>query len=342
MPNRYWVGGDGTWSSTNTTNWSATSGGTGGASVPTFGDDVFIDSNSGTTNLVITTASGYTARCYTLSMTRGTLQPAFSSTQDLVIGAVSGGATSGSFSITGGLVWYFRTIQIYGSTFGPPSPVYLPNNNSVLGDIEFVAGSAQLTANLSPVPGSSTLIKGGATLDISGRSVTVSFIEVESSGTLLSSSSTLTTSNFILRSGAIFNPSGISLLSVSQEFTDLGSTSRTYPSVAFTGTVTVDVPASVTFTTLQLAGMLVKAGQTIYVGAITSVSSSVGLLSTSDSPGQFTLSSPSGTKTLPFLAISNCNATGGATWVAPSSSSDMGNNTNIQFANSRGLLAFFT
>ena len=47
MANRYWVGGSGTWSTTNTTNWSTTSGGAGGASVPTSSDDVYFDSNSG-------------------------------------------------------------------------------------------------------------------------------------------------------------------------------------------------------------------------------------------------------------------------------------------------------
>ena len=46
MADRYWVLGSGFWSSTNTTNWSASSGGTGGASVPTAADNVFFDANS--------------------------------------------------------------------------------------------------------------------------------------------------------------------------------------------------------------------------------------------------------------------------------------------------------
>ena len=45
MANRYWVGGSGAWDNTNTTNWSASSGGSGGASVPTSTDNVFFDSN---------------------------------------------------------------------------------------------------------------------------------------------------------------------------------------------------------------------------------------------------------------------------------------------------------
>lgn len=47
MASRYWVGGAGTWDGTSTTHWSATSGGAGGASVPTSADDVFFDANSG-------------------------------------------------------------------------------------------------------------------------------------------------------------------------------------------------------------------------------------------------------------------------------------------------------
>jgi len=53
MANRYWVGGSGTWNASNTTNWSATSGGTGGASVPTSADTVFLDAASGTVTVTL-------------------------------------------------------------------------------------------------------------------------------------------------------------------------------------------------------------------------------------------------------------------------------------------------
>lgn len=43
MADRYWVGGSGTWNTTSTTNWSASSGGASGASVPTAADSVFFD-----------------------------------------------------------------------------------------------------------------------------------------------------------------------------------------------------------------------------------------------------------------------------------------------------------
>jgi hypothetical protein len=45
MANRYWVGGTGNWSD-NTNHWSATSGGSPGASKPTSADNVYFDENS--------------------------------------------------------------------------------------------------------------------------------------------------------------------------------------------------------------------------------------------------------------------------------------------------------
>lgn len=53
MADRYWVGGTGSWAAT-TTNWSATDGGAGGASVPTLADDVFFTSLSNATAYVVT------------------------------------------------------------------------------------------------------------------------------------------------------------------------------------------------------------------------------------------------------------------------------------------------
>ena len=47
MANRYWVGGSGSWDTTTTTHWSATSGGAGGASVPGLSDSPWLDSKSG-------------------------------------------------------------------------------------------------------------------------------------------------------------------------------------------------------------------------------------------------------------------------------------------------------
>lgn len=54
MADRYWVGGTGTWDSSNTANWSDTSGGSSGSSVPTSSDNVFLDANSGSGTITTT------------------------------------------------------------------------------------------------------------------------------------------------------------------------------------------------------------------------------------------------------------------------------------------------
>ena len=66
MADRYWVGGAGTWDATTTTNWSATSGGAGGASAPTLSDNVIFDSLSNATLYTVTV--GTNAVCNDLTV----------------------------------------------------------------------------------------------------------------------------------------------------------------------------------------------------------------------------------------------------------------------------------
>jgi hypothetical protein len=62
MANRFWVGGNGNWNVTDTTNWSTTSGGAGGASAPTSADNVIFDANSNVgTDPFTVTVTGTTA-----------------------------------------------------------------------------------------------------------------------------------------------------------------------------------------------------------------------------------------------------------------------------------------
>ena len=65
---RYWVGGTGTWDNT-TTNWSATSGGPGGASVPTSADEVIFNAASSATTYTVTRATTGIQRCNSLTIT---------------------------------------------------------------------------------------------------------------------------------------------------------------------------------------------------------------------------------------------------------------------------------
>jgi len=84
---RYWVGGSGNWN--NTARWSATSGGTGGASVPAAGDNVFIDANSGSGVITINVA----AVCNNISWTSSAISINGTGTNTLT---VNGNLTAGN------------------------------------------------------------------------------------------------------------------------------------------------------------------------------------------------------------------------------------------------------
>lgn len=57
MADRYWVGGTAAWDGTVGTKWATTSGGAGGASVPTFADAVFFNAASGAVTCTISTGN---------------------------------------------------------------------------------------------------------------------------------------------------------------------------------------------------------------------------------------------------------------------------------------------
>lgn len=61
---RYWVGGSGSWATA--ANWSATSGGAGGASVPTAADNVFFNSSSSAGSYTVTFSSSPTCANITI------------------------------------------------------------------------------------------------------------------------------------------------------------------------------------------------------------------------------------------------------------------------------------
>ena len=54
---RYWVGGTANWDATAGTKWATTSGGVGGASVPTSADDVYFDAASGAVTCTVAATS---------------------------------------------------------------------------------------------------------------------------------------------------------------------------------------------------------------------------------------------------------------------------------------------
>jgi hypothetical protein len=137
MPNRYWVGGTGTWDASTQGHWAATSGGSPtGVAAPTSGDTVFFNSSSGGGTVTIVTG----AICSTLTMTGFTGTLAFGSTNSIEIagtGTIYTGATG--FSVTGTPLIYVtnstataRTITAAAVTEGNSISFNINNGGSTL------------------------------------------------------------------------------------------------------------------------------------------------------------------------------------------------------------------
>jgi hypothetical protein len=116
MASRFWVGGTGTWDATNTANWSATTGGASGASVPTSADDVTFNASSGT-SFTVTIATGYNptvisvsggAATVTLNLNDQTLTCTTFSFTGTAVRTLAWG-TSGQIVITGNGTTVFTT-----------------------------------------------------------------------------------------------------------------------------------------------------------------------------------------------------------------------------------------
>ena len=137
MASRYWVS-TGNWSSTNTANWSTSSGGAGGASVPTSADDVFFTDSSGN----CTVASGYTPQCLTANFTGYAYPNSFTgSGQPVQIAGTSGtvftgGSTAAFFSVT------FEITSTGASTISLQLP--LTNATDFLPSFSFTGGTYSL------------------------------------------------------------------------------------------------------------------------------------------------------------------------------------------------------
>lgn len=112
MANRYWVGGTGTWDSSNTTNWSTTSGGAGGASVPTVSDDAFFDANSGAGTVTVSPVSikSIDTTGFTGTINFGNQQVSIYG--GLVIGAGTTIPSSTYFSLVGGGLYGGTTFNV--------------------------------------------------------------------------------------------------------------------------------------------------------------------------------------------------------------------------------------
>ena len=125
MADRYWILGTGSWSSTNTVNWSDSSGGLGGFSVPTAADNVFFDANSNVGVTAFTVTMANTPRVcndFTASGLDGTMTLAGTSIGLTVSGSLTFQATNFTRTYTGTTTFNAtstgKTVTTNGVSFG--------------------------------------------------------------------------------------------------------------------------------------------------------------------------------------------------------------------------------
>jgi hypothetical protein len=149
MAARFWVGGSGTWDNADTTHWSATTGGAGGASVPTSSDTVTFDASSG--------AGTCTVNHATLAVQSITMGAWSSGILDFSVNNNSA-TISSAFSITGTAT---REIKMGSGTF------------TLSGSGASTVWNAAVTTGLTFTPGTSSIVcSGNGAIQFNGGTLT--------------------------------------------------------------------------------------------------------------------------------------------------------------------------
>lgn len=334
MADRYWVGGAGTWDATSTTNWSASSGGTSGASVPTSSDSVFFD-QAGTYTVTLSGA----LNCLDFTVSNGTVTFSGTPTTLYVYGSIdfkSGTVFSATLGTTGFLLrGVGKTITTNGTAFTNAN-IYLNKTGATKASYTLVDALTTKGFYLS-----------NADINLNGLSITVtsssgstfynpSSINFGSNGTIIYSS----TGSLSMASTNACTFSGTGTMRFNGSTNNFNGNGTTFTGVTLIkgGTGTLTISGSNTLDAIQNATQPVTfnftSGTTTTVTNfnVSGISGSLVTLKASTAGAQFTISKSSGTVSSNYLSVKDSAATGGASWYAGANSTDAGNNTGWSFS----------
>jgi hypothetical protein len=257
MANRYWVLGTGTWDSTNTVNWSDSSGGLGGFSVPTAADNVFFDANSNVGIGTFTVTMANTPRVcndFTAAGLDGTMTLAGAAIGLTVSGSLTFQATNFTRTYTGVTTFNAtttgKTVTTNGVAFGQ--------------DVLFDGVGGSWTLGSAINTGAFTLQLNRGTFDTSINNYSVatgSFSSNNSNArTINLNASTISTTSFNFwntsTSTNLTLNAGTSTISSTNTLANFSGGGKTYYNVAFTSTA-LNIPAisgANTFNNLSITG----------------------------------------------------------------------------------------
>lgn len=261
---RYWVGGTGTWDATTTTNWSTSSGGAGGASVPTSLDNVIFNTSSSTANAAYTVTIGTGATVRAKAITMG----GPGAGNDITWAGLGTMVMHDDFDLTAGTADCTRTfvgaIVLSGSTSG-----FTFNSNGVT-----LASTITVNGVSSQWALAGALDIGGATLNVTngsfdlatynltagsissdnGNSRTINF---NTGTTTLSGSAALTFGTSETNRAALTCTASTSQITFSATSTTFSGNNQTFYNVSFTSTSagTVTINGANSFTNLSFTGI---------------------------------------------------------------------------------------
>lgn len=340
MANRYWVGGTAVWDGTAGTKWATTSGGVGGASVPTFVDDVFFDNLS--TGLC--TISGGVRIAKSINCTGFT--GAWGGSADLNV--------DGSLTLFAGMTYaHAGIITISGTgvvtTAGKPLALEIfgsPGDTITLADDLLASGKTLFVTrgtfdaanfnvsiqkfNSSDDSYSRTVNMGSGTWTITGSFGTVWDTGIATQLTVNPGASTISLTGLGIAVSIVFAGGGKNYYNLNVggsgfgQITILGSN-------AFNNITNTAQPIVIRFNG--------GSTQTVSNFGLSGVASSPVTIRSNNPGVQFNLSKSSGTVNAQYLSIQDSNATGGANWNAVASQ-NLGNNTGWFFSGGNAFLTF--
>lgn len=319
MANRYWVGGTGTWDSVNVLNWSLTSGGVGGATVPGAADAAIFNESSG--GGLVTIGENVTVLTCTFSAFTGSVD-----NNNKIINIQGNAATVYSHNTT---ISFSNNPTVNLNYSGATGTRTVSGR---VGVSEANAVSVNITAG-SDIVNLSSSISVYKNVNFTGFSGTVSTGNRRYYGNLTY------VAGLTLTSGS-FGTHFFSATSGTQTITMAGKSPDgpfTFDGVggtyAFTDALVIPVGRALTFS----AGTLkFKNGTTNSFGSFATTGSTQKTLQSSLDGSQAILSQASGTVNTTYLTIQDINATGGATWNAlyENQNIDAGGNTGWNFGGS--------
>jgi len=329
MADRYWVGGTANWDGTAGTKWAATSGGAGGASVPSTIDDVFFDAVS-TGTVTIATGNGG-AKSINCTGFTGTIT---GSAGIIVAGSVtlSTGMTishSGIITVSG-----TGTVTTAGKTL---ASLFISGSGITvtLGDALTASNNLNLTQGTFDAAGYNVTARAFNTSNANVRTLYMGsgLWTLTGTGTLWNSA---TTTNLTLDKGTadiLLSDTSTTLRTVSG-----GSVSLNKLTIGgATGTSTTNLSA-VTLTELASTKTVahtvaISSTTAVNVGtwSVTGTSGNVVTFNSSAAATQRTLGLTNVTSGIDYLAVKDIAVSDANKFYVGANSTDSGNNTNVYF-----------